>query len=97
MSELEACFDVPIGIVAGRRVAPTPSSAGNNPLPGVTMAADHRLGAIAQLGERLAGSEEVAGSSPASSTYEVVRQPPPEPEDRDQSGGGRRWRESAAA
>ena len=28
---------------------------------------DHRLGAIAQLGERVTGSHEVAGSSPASS------------------------------
>jgi hypothetical protein len=32
------------------------------------MAADHALGAIAQLGERLHGMQEVAGSSPASST-----------------------------
>jgi hypothetical protein len=31
------------------------------------MAADYRLGAIAQLGERLHGMQEVAGSSPASS------------------------------
>ncbi len=33
------------------------------------MASDYELpGAIAQLGERLAGSQKVAGSSPASST-----------------------------
>ena len=31
-----------------------------------------RLGAIAQLGERVAGSDEVAGSSPAGSTSEVA-------------------------
>jgi hypothetical protein len=35
---------------------------------GVTMAGQYRLGAIAQLGERLHGMQEVAGSSPASST-----------------------------
>jgi hypothetical protein len=34
----------------------------------VKMARDYPLGAIAQLGERVTGSHEVAGSSPASST-----------------------------
>ena len=44
------------------------STARNNQKIGVTMADDYRLGAIAQLGERLRGTQEVAGSSPASST-----------------------------
>jgi hypothetical protein len=35
---------------------------------GVNWAADYEFGAIAQLGERVTGSHEVAGSSPASST-----------------------------
>src|SRR5207247_1184255 len=34
----------------------------------VKMADDYRLGGIAQLGERLGGTQKVAGSSPASST-----------------------------
>ena len=32
----------------------------------------NRLGAIAQLGERLRGTQEVAGSSPASSIHEAA-------------------------
>ena len=67
--DLEQCFYVPVEQIAGKlvthlRLAP----ARNGQLAGVTMAGAHRLGAIAQLGERFAGSEEVAGSSPASST-----------------------------
>jgi hypothetical protein len=46
------------------RLAP----ARNNQKIGVTMADDYRLGAVAQLGERLAGSQKVRGSSPLSST-----------------------------
>ncbi len=42
------------------RLAP----ARNNQRGGVNMAADYELGAVAQLGERLAGSEEVGGSIP---------------------------------
>jgi hypothetical protein len=67
--ELDDCFYVPIEDLAGKsgahlRLAP----ARNGQLAGVTMARDHRLGAVAQLGERLAGSQKVAGSSPAGST-----------------------------
>ena len=66
---LDRCYYVPAPLVVGKsllhlRLAP----AGNNQRARVTMAADHELGAIAQLGERLAGSQKVAGSSPASST-----------------------------
>jgi hypothetical protein len=46
------------------RLAP----ARNGQRAGVTMAAQYRLGAVAQLGERVTGSHEVVGSSPISST-----------------------------
>jgi hypothetical protein len=60
-----------------RALAPTR----NNQARGINWARDFELGAtlarllgpIAQLGERVAGSDEVAGSSPAGST----RKPPP--------------------
>ena len=66
---IRRCFYLPISMVAGKfdvhlRLSP----AKNNQRVGVTMADDHELGAIAQLGERLRGTQEVAGSSPASST-----------------------------
>ena len=47
--------------------------AANNQAHGVNWALEYELGAIAQLGERVTGSHEVAGSSPASS---IVRGPP---------------------
>ena len=46
------------------RVAP----AANNQKTAVNYADQYDFGAIAQLGERVTGSHEVAGSSPASST-----------------------------
>jgi hypothetical protein len=66
----ERCYFVPIAEVEGKstlylRLDP----AANNQRAYVTMARDYPLGAIAQLGERVTGSHEVAGSSPASSTY----------------------------
>jgi PD-(D/E)XK nuclease superfamily protein len=65
------CYFVPIPDIAGRvclhlRLAP----ARNNQELLVHWAADYRLGAIAQLGERRRGTPKVAGSSPASSTSE---------------------------
>jgi PD-(D/E)XK endonuclease len=65
------CYFVPIVEIAGRgsmslRLAP----ARNNQELLVHWAADYRLGAIAQLGERLTGSQEAGGSSPPSSTSE---------------------------
>jgi hypothetical protein len=67
--DLDECFYVPIEDLAGRaflhlRLAP----ARNGQRAGVTMAAQYRLGAVAQLGERVTGSHEVVGSSPISST-----------------------------
>jgi PD-(D/E)XK endonuclease len=67
--ELDRCYYLEAAVVANRRavslrVAPTE----NNQAAGVHWAADYELGAIAQLGERLTGSQEAGGSSPPSST-----------------------------
>jgi hypothetical protein len=63
--------EFPPGGCMSLRLAP----AKNNQLKGLHSATEYELnnGAIAQLGERLAGSEEVAGSSPASSTPQEPR------------------------
>jgi hypothetical protein len=63
------CYFIPIHEIDGRacmhlRFAP----ARNNQELLVHWAAQYRLGAIAQLGERLAGSQKAGGSSPPSST-----------------------------
>jgi hypothetical protein len=68
------CYFMPIADVAGRyvvhlRLEPT----ANNQRVAIKYAADYEFGAIAQLGERRAGSAKVAGSSPASSTSEGPR------------------------
>ena len=69
--ETEECYFVPIGEIAGRRsMSLRLAPAGNNQELLVHWAADYRLGAIAQLGERLTGSQEAGGSSPPSSTSE---------------------------
>jgi hypothetical protein len=62
------CYLVPISLAGGKRqlylrLSPTK----NRQQVGVHLAAQYELGAIAQLGERLHGMQEVAGSSPASS------------------------------
>jgi hypothetical protein len=67
--ELDACLYVPIEDLEGKavahfRLAPTR----NGQLAGVTMADQYQLGAVAQLGERSAGSRKVVGSIPISST-----------------------------
>ena len=67
--ELKRCYWLPIEVVEGMRaislrLAPT----ANNQQLAINYAADYEFGAIAQLGERVTGSHEVAGSSPASST-----------------------------
>ena len=67
--ELKRCFYLPIEMAAGRRsfhlrLAP----AANNQELAINWAAHHTFGAIAQLGERLHGMQEVVGSSPTSST-----------------------------
>jgi hypothetical protein len=70
--ELKRCFHVPIAKIANRRgfqlrLGP----ARNNQSKRINWAATYDLGAIAQLGERLRGTQEVAGSSPASSTSNI--------------------------
>jgi hypothetical protein len=65
---LKRCYLLPISLVDGRRcVYLRLSPAKNNQARGVNFAVDYELGAIAQLGERPAGSREVVGSSPTSS------------------------------
>ena len=67
----DACYLLPVSLFASQtsvylRIAP----ARNNQRRLVHWADEYRLGAIAQLGERHAGSVEVVGSSPTSSTSE---------------------------
>jgi hypothetical protein len=67
--ERDECYFVPIADAEGKsalRLRLDPAA--NNQQACVKMARDYPLGAIAQLGERVTGSHEVAGSSPASST-----------------------------
>ncbi len=67
--ELDRCFFLPIPEFAGRTFAHLRlGPARNGRLVGVKMAADYPLGAVAQLGERSAGSRKVRGSIPLSST-----------------------------
>ncbi len=71
--ELEACYLLPIAEVAGLaairlRLAP----ARNGQRAALRYAADHLLGAVAQLEERRHGMAEVRGSSPLSSTPSTV-------------------------
>jgi PD-(D/E)XK endonuclease len=67
--DLDRCFYVPITEVAARHdLNLRLTRPKNNQRIGVTLADDHLLGAVAQLGERDAGSVEVRGSSPLSST-----------------------------
>ena len=70
--ELKRCFYVPIERTPGRRVIHLRlAPAANNHSAAINWAADFDLGAIAQLGERRAGSAKVVGSSPTSSTSNV--------------------------
>jgi prevent-host-death family protein len=67
--ELEQTFLVPIHVAAGKRqlhLRLEPPR--NRQRASINLASDYRLGAIAQLGERSAGSRKVVGSSPTSST-----------------------------
>ena len=72
------CYLLPIGLVAGRgmlhlRLTP----ARNNQRAALNFAAEYEFsGAVAQLEERVAGSDEVRGSSPLSSTFEGARVAP---------------------
>jgi hypothetical protein len=67
--DLKECFWLPIEVVAGKRaISLRLEPAANGQKSAINFASQYRLGAIAQLGERLHGMQEVAGSSPASST-----------------------------
>ena len=57
---------VELGIYVLRPMVEEPAI--NHQEAAITYAADHELGAIAQLGERRHGMAEVVGSSPTSST-----------------------------
>jgi prevent-host-death family protein len=72
-AELKRCFAVPITDFGDSgclhlRLGPTR----NGQRAGLHFADNYPLGAIAQLEERLSGTQEVAGSSPASSTSSAV-------------------------
>jgi hypothetical protein len=67
--ELDESFYVPIEDMAGRAfIHLRVSATRNGQRAGVTMARQYQLGAVAQLGERLGGTQEVVGSIPISST-----------------------------
>jgi prevent-host-death family protein len=68
--ELDRCFLLPIELVAYRpEISLRLRPARNSQQACINLADDFDfVGAIAQLGERLSGTQEVAGSSPASST-----------------------------
>jgi prevent-host-death family protein len=72
--DLDRCYLLPSALVAGRReIHLRVSPARNAQRACVNAATDFELsGAIAQLGERLSGTQEAAGSSPASSTPSTV-------------------------
>jgi prevent-host-death family protein len=70
---LNSCFLIPIQIAGGKaaislRLAP----ARNGQRAALNWAEQYRLGAVAQLAERVTGSHEVRGSNPLSSTPEAV-------------------------
>ena len=70
---LDRCYLLPISLLDGRRgvhLRVDPSR--NNQRALVNWAHEYELGAIAQLGERLNGIQEVVGSSPTSSTSEAT-------------------------
>jgi hypothetical protein len=75
--ELDACYLLPVSLVARRRcIHLRLSRARNNQSQLINWSEQYRLGAIAQLGERQSGTLEAAGSSPASSIsfpLEVLR------------------------
>jgi PD-(D/E)XK endonuclease len=67
--ELRRCYLLPISMVAGKSyIHLRLSRSRNNQESRINWASDYELGAIAQLGERSAGSRKVEGSSPSSST-----------------------------
>lgn len=74
--DLKTSFLVPIDLTEGKsaislRLAP----ARNGQRAALNWAEQYRLGAVAQLAERLAGSEEARGSNPLSSTFPAENAP----------------------
>jgi prevent-host-death family protein len=71
---LDRCYLLPSSLVARRRgIQLRFAPPRNGQRASVNLADDYLLsGAIAQVGERLRGTQEVAGSSPASSTPSAV-------------------------
>jgi prevent-host-death family protein len=67
--ELDRCYLLPIDLAAGRGVLrPRLKQARNNQRAALNWAAEYEFrGAVAQLEERVAGSDEATGSSPVSS------------------------------
>ena len=67
--DLDRCYWLPIDVFSGQSMVNLRLTATlNRQRAAVNMASEYEFGAVAQLGERLAGSEEVRGSSPLSST-----------------------------
>lgn len=77
-AELGRCYLLPVSVISGLRLvylrlAPTR----NRQKAAINWAADYEFGAIAQLGEHLAGSQKVVGSSPTGSTSSPKPAPAP--------------------
>ena len=67
--DTDSCYYVPMAVVEGHRVVHLRVEPARNGQRERLHCAEHyRLGAIAQLGERSAGSRKVGGSNPPSST-----------------------------
>ena len=67
--KLERCFAVPMGVFGpGGTVYLRTTPTRNGQRAGLHFAEEYTLGAIAQLEERLGGTQKVVGSSPTSST-----------------------------
>ena len=69
--EIDRCYYLPIEVAAGRREFRLRlEPAANHQEAAVNWSTHYEFGAIAQLGERSAGSRKVGGSNPPSSTSE---------------------------
>jgi prevent-host-death family protein len=67
--ELDQVYFLPVELVAGRRTFQLRiSPPKNKQRASIHFESEFRLGAVAQLGERLSGTQEAGGSSPPSST-----------------------------
>ena len=80
-AETDACYLLPVALVAGRTALQLRLAAPKNgQRAALNWAADYSFpGAIAQLGERVSGTHEVAGSSPAAPLLRPTNPPPSAP------------------